>query len=204
MENQVEPGTSVDVLIERLKSHPHEFYNSKCIVDRNAAQLFYGVKFHTLVTVLMVDKQPDEQNLWIDIFSPEERARFRKAFYESIRAVLDTAIMQELVCGENTGVFDPTVAQKRLEEARMKAMQGTIHTRCQGSTAGAAAQNSALGLGQTIGYPPDWLSDSSNINSQYKARLVNEEFAAKIEEQKLSMEAAMGQFKGYIKRLRNK
>lgn len=119
MENPTEvvASTSVDILVERLKTHPEEFFNKDCVVSRDGEKIFAHTKWRRIVTLLMADAPEGfSDNLWLNLFKPDEVKRFRTAMYAAMRAEIDTAIVKVLV-GET-----PDRLNQDAEEARL-AMQ---------------------------------------------------------------------------------
>lgn len=118
-------STSVDVLIARLESHPDEFFCREVVSAYDGARIFASTKWHRITTSLMVDKAPGEQNLWMDLFTPEERERFRAAMYKALRAELDTQIMRVLV-GEDPFKFNPEGLAAQQKQAQWASHQAIL------------------------------------------------------------------------------
>ena len=116
-------STSVDVLIARLESHPDEFFRREAVATYDGAKIFYDTKWKRITTTLLVDRDPGEQNLWMDLFTPDERARFRAAMYKALRAELDTQIMRVLV-GEDPFKFNPEGSAAQQKQAHQSILQG--------------------------------------------------------------------------------
>lgn len=140
-------STSVDVLIARLEPHPDEFFCREAVSAYDGARIFASTKWRRITTSLMVDKAPGEQNLWMDLFTPEERERFRAAMYKALRAELDTQIMRVLV-GEDPFKFNPeglAAQQKQAQWASHQAiLQGFV-----GQTAAHPGSLRNIGISQT-------------------------------------------------------
>lgn len=116
-------STSVDILVERIKTHPEEFFNKDSVVSRDGEKIFAHTKWRRITTLLMAD--PPEgvaDNLWLNLFKPDEVQRFRAAMYAALRAEIDTAIVKVLV-GESPDQLNPDA-----EEARkaMEAMNASL------------------------------------------------------------------------------
>lgn len=118
-------STSVDVLIARLESHPDEFFCREAVSTYDGARIFTNTKWHRITTSLMVDKDPGEQNLWMDLFTPDERERFRTAMYKALRAELDTQIMRVLV-GEDPLKFNPEGLALQRKQAQWASHQAIL------------------------------------------------------------------------------
>lgn len=152
----VNEASSIDVLIERLGTHPQEFFNESAVVDRDGARLFNRVKFYSLVTVLLVDKTPGEYNLWVDLFSEDERKRFRAAFHKAVRAVIDAKVMQVIFAGEDPNAFnrelqkelDEFVCKRQMRAAQTQMAYGQIQAQRQHT---GIQQTSATNIGSSAG-----------------------------------------------------
>lgn len=153
MSEDVSSATSVDVLIERLSSHPQEFYNASAVVSYDGEKIFSGTKYRRIVTTLMVDKQPGEQNLWIDLFTEEERQRFRRAMIAALRGDLDTQIMRTMMGDGDPFAFDPDGQRRREWEQHVSIRQnahGLGHVNAPGAFNRPGAFSSLSDAAQTI------------------------------------------------------
>ncbi len=111
---EVITSTSVDILVERLKTHPEEFFNKDCVVSRDGEKIFAHTKWRRIVTLLMADApEGSSDNLWLNLFKPDEVGRFRAAMYAAMRAEIDTAIVRVLV-GEAPDILNPDAEEARL------------------------------------------------------------------------------------------
>ena len=115
MEAQIDTATtSVDILVERLKTHPEEFFNKDCVVSRDGEKIFAHTKWRRIVTLLMADApEGSSDNLWLNLFKPDEVGRFRVAMYAAMRAEIDTAIVKVLV-GETPDRLNPDAEEEHL------------------------------------------------------------------------------------------
>lgn len=145
MDKEVEAATSVDVLIERLSTHPEEFFNKQSVVTYDGDKIFAGTKWRRIVVTLMVDQKPGEANLWMNLFSGAEKDRFRIAMYAALRSELDGQIMMALMQGsalpmdreEQEVYYKAQALQSQMakyQSAQARYAQGSL-----GSLAGAAA-----------------------------------------------------------------
>lgn len=157
-------STTVDVLIARIETHPDEFFKREAVASYDGEKILAHTKWRRITTSLMVDETASEQNLWINLFSQEERQRFRAAFYKAVRAELDTQIMR-VVLGEDPLKFDPDgqrveamkasqAAQMTRAQAIYQKYQGGMGMGMPGGTGVASALNtqSLSGPAMTIGY----------------------------------------------------
>lgn len=151
MENPTEvvASTSVDILVERLKTHPEEFFNKDCVVSRDGEKIFAHTKWRRIVTLLMADApEGTSDNLWLNLFKPDEVKRFRTAVYAAMRAEIDTAIVKVLV-GETPDHLNPDAEEARLAAQYMNS--ASARYRFYASQAmypgGAAIAGGLLGVG---------------------------------------------------------
>lgn len=154
-------STSVDILVERVKTHPEEFFNKDCVVSRDAEKIFAHTKWRRITTLLMAD--PPEgvaDNLWLNLFKPDEVQRFRAAMYAALRAEIDTAIVKVLV-GESPDQLNPDAEEaRRAVDAMKQAQQRYKFMAAQQANHNLLAQQSmmnmgtagvgAMGVGQTV------------------------------------------------------
>ena len=138
-------STSVDILVERVKTHPEEFFNKDCVVSRDAEKIFAHTKWRRITTLLLADAPEGvTDNLWLNLFKPDEVQRFRKAMYAAMRAEIDTAIVKVLV-GESPDRLNPDAEEVN---AQLEAMRASM----QRYRAMSAQQNSCNVLGaQALG-----------------------------------------------------
>lgn len=104
-------STTVDVLIARLSTHPEEFFVAEAVITQDGARIFAGTKWRRITTMLMTPMN-GEMHLWIEMFSDEEKARFRTAMLEALRGVIDTQMMKVLTGGDPVEL-DPEEKQRR-------------------------------------------------------------------------------------------
>lgn len=94
----IDTCTTVDVLIERLQTHPEEFFDKAHVSTSSARDIVAGTKWQRIASLLWADK-PAQSNLWYDMFTSDERERFKAAFVKAVRAELDAQITNRLVNG---------------------------------------------------------------------------------------------------------
>ena len=144
MTEEISTSTSVDVLIERLKTHPDEFYNRTAISSYDGEKVFAGVKWRRVIVTLMTDTPPTaKDNLWLNLFSEDEKQRFRAAMYETLRGELDGQIMRAMVTGHALD-YD--------EEREMQKAQHSLHQQIQALKASSLqsfANQQAMGIANT-------------------------------------------------------
>lgn len=114
-----ETATSVDVLIERLTTHPQEFFRREHVSREGETRIIEGVKWHRVITLLACGEK-EGFNIWTAMFTAEEKLRFREAFMKAVRAELDAQIMQRLVSG---GEWADVQADIDVKNAQLVAMQ---------------------------------------------------------------------------------
>jgi len=142
MDEEISTHTSVDVLIERLKTHPDEFYNRAAISTYDGAKVFSGVKWRRIIVTLMTDTPSTAgDNLWLNLFSEDEKQRFRAAMYSTLRGELDGQVMRAMVTG-NALDYD---AEKDALEVQKKIMQNSIHAQKLAMQQAYANQQNSIG-----------------------------------------------------------
>ena len=171
--------TTVDVLIERLQTHPEEFFDRTLVSVSGAKDIVGGTKWQRITSLLWADK-PAQTNLWYDMFTSDERERFKAAFTKAVRAELDVQITNRLVNGAEFEDVAQDIAQKQaFIAAQQKAMQN-IGRPSSNTAAGSAGSSGSL-LGP-IGYSNQQrLLDPYNVYNQLKL-LEEEERAQKLAE----------------------
>lgn len=175
MDKEVEAATSVDVLIERLTTHPDEFFNKKAVATYDGDRIFAGTKWRRIVVTLMVDQKPGEANLWMNLFTGPEKDRFRTAMYAALRSELDAQIMMALMQGTampRTEEEEKAWFQAQMNQAQMAMQQYRNQYQNQICSKQAAMGNQPLTTSVIGGPPPsrtirssfqqyltDWLGD---------------------------------------------
>lgn len=195
-------STTVDVLIARLETHPDEFFKREAVASYDGEKILARTKWRRITASLMVDETASEQNLWINLFSQEERQRFRAAFYKAVRAEMDTQIMR-VVLGEDPLKFDPDGQRlEQLEAARiaqMKRMQAGYQGAMgmPGGTGVASAFNSQgiSGAAMTIGYGQALQNTLSAEEVEREVLTIENKYreAAKLHERRLKSLATRAQ-----------
>lgn len=142
MDKEVEAATSVDVLIERLATHPDEFFNKHAVVTYDGDKIFAGTKWRRIVVTLMVDAAPGEANLWMNLFTGPEKDRFRTAMYAALRSELDAQIMMALMKG--TAMPRTEEEEKAWYQAQMGQTQMATYSRGQAAQGAIAGGSSIL------------------------------------------------------------
>lgn len=94
----IDTCTTVDVLIERLQTHPEEFFDKALVSVSGAKDIVAGSKWQRITSLLWADK-PQQTNLWYDMFTSDERERFKAAFVKAVRAELNAQITNRLING---------------------------------------------------------------------------------------------------------
>jgi len=162
-------STTVDVLIARISTHPEEFFVAEAVITQDGARIFAGTKWRRITTMLMAPTN-GEMNLWIEMFSDEEKARFRTAMLEALRGVIDTQMMKVLTGGDPVEL-DPEEKQRRQEIAMKQAlMQQYAQNQQQMNALGAMASQGLTGH-LTLGYG----GPSLPSHSSYEKYLEDEE-----------------------------
>jgi len=92
-EAAVEVQTSVDMLIARMETHPHEFFNAELLPKLDASEVLKGCKWGRLASHIC---NPTAKGL----FSLDEKERFAVALDRTMREALDVLIVKALVAGE--------------------------------------------------------------------------------------------------------
>lgn len=116
-------STSVDILVERIKTHPEEFFNKDSVVSRDGEKIFAHTKWRRITTLLLADAPAGStDNLWLNLFKPDEVQRFRAAMYAALRAEIDTTIVKVLV-GESPDKLNPDAEEAT---AAMEAMNASM------------------------------------------------------------------------------
>lgn len=190
-------STSVDVLIARLESHPDEFFRREAVSTYDGARIFANTKWHRITTTLLVDRAHGEQNLWMDLFTREERERFRSAMYKALRAELDTQIMRVLV-GEDPLKFNPEGQAMQQKQAQWAAH----HANLQGFGSHTIATPGSLNIGNALTGAATAASTTaltqSHFDSMQKAQdgRLKQEFEA--EEQRFTFGRLADRVKGWL------
>jgi len=130
-EPKIEVQTSVDMLISRMETHPHEFFNAELLPKLQATSLLEGCKWGRLAAHIC---SPTSHGL----FSTAEKERFATALDRIMREALDVLIVQSLVTNEP---FEkkPTMATSTMATSTLTSAQ------MQGLYQNAGMQNSQLG-----------------------------------------------------------
>lgn len=108
----IDTCTTVDVLIERLQTHPEEFFDKAHVSTSSARDIVAGTKWQRITSLLWADK-PAQTNLWYDMLTSDERERFKAAFTKAVRAELDVQITNRLVNGAEFEDVAQDIAQKQ-------------------------------------------------------------------------------------------
>lgn len=140
----IDTSTSVDVLIERLQTHPEEFFDKTRVSVRGAEDIVFGTKWQRITSLLWAD-EPQQTNLWYDMFTSDERERFKAAFVKAVRAELDAQITNRLINGAE---FEDVAQEIALKQAHYVAQQKQAQLIIQKT---AAAQRQLGGLLGTAG-----------------------------------------------------
>lgn len=108
-EAKVEIVTTVDMLIARMKTHPHEFFNAELLPKLDASDVLKGCKWGRLASHIC---NPTTTGL----FSLDEKERFASALDKTMREALDVMIVSSLVTGEE---FEkrPSVSEQQAYDA---------------------------------------------------------------------------------------
>lgn len=114
-------STTVDVLIARLSTHPEEFFVAEAVITQDGARIFAGTKWRRITTMLMTPMNV-EGNMWLEMFSDEEKARFKAAMMGALRGVIDTQMMKVLTGGDPVEL-DPEEKQRRQEIAMQQQIR---------------------------------------------------------------------------------
>ena len=113
-------ASTIDVLIARLSTHPEEFFNADAVVTQDGARIFQHTKWRRITAMLM--DPTNGPNLWVELFKPAEKQRFRDAMHTALRGVLDTQMMKVLMGGDPIEL-DPEEKARREEVAMKMAHQ---------------------------------------------------------------------------------
>jgi len=140
----IDTCTTVDVLIERLQTHPEEFFDKALVSVSGAKDIVAGSKWQRITSLLWADK-PQQTNLWYDMFTSDERERFKAAFVKAVRAELDAQITNRLINGAE---FEDVAQEIALKQAHYVAQQKQAQLIVQKT---AAAQRQLGGLLGTAG-----------------------------------------------------
>lgn len=156
MTEEISTSTSVDVLIERLKTHPDEFYNRAAVSSYDGEKVFSGVKWRRVIVTLMTDTPSTAgDNLWLNLFSDDEKQRFRDAMYATLRGELDGQVMRAMVTGhalDYDADKEQMMAQNALSKAQLQAQKAAMMQAYQNQQLmGIANQQNSLG-NLTVGY----------------------------------------------------
>lgn len=193
-------STSVDVLIARLESHPDEFFCREAVSSYDGARIFANTKWRRITTSLMVDKDPGEQNLWMDLFTPDERERFRTAMYKALRAELDTQIMRVLV-GEDPLKFNPEGQALQQNQAQRASHQAILQGFARQTTAypGSLQHIGSALTGVTTAAGTTSLAQSYNQSMQdVQAKLDSLKQDLEAEEQRFTFGRLADKVKGWL------
>lgn len=148
MTEEISTSTSVDVLIERLKTHPDEFYNRAAISSYDGEKVFSGVKWRRVIVTLMTDTPPTaKDNLWLNLFSDDEKQRFRTAMYATLRGELDGQVMRAMVTGHALDYgAEKEALDRQIQAQKMSAMQAYQNQNLMGHANTFSNQNLSGGL----------------------------------------------------------
>ena len=117
-EPKIEVQTSVDMLISRMETHPHEFFNAELLPKLQATSLLEGCKWGRLAAHIC---SPTSHGL----FSTAEKERFATALDRIMREALDVLIVQSLVTNEpfekKPSTATSTMATSTLTSAQMQS-----------------------------------------------------------------------------------
>jgi hypothetical protein len=90
----VEGYTTVDMLIERLGTHPDEFFNASRLPLLDGSKCLEGVRWRKLVGHLC-------NAATTGMFSLEEKSRFAIALDKAMRVAFDALLIQSIITGES-------------------------------------------------------------------------------------------------------
>lgn len=134
-EPQVVPATTVDMLIERIGTHPQEFFNTETIWRLDATETLVNTRWRTLTSHLC---NPATTGL----FSQDEKKRFTKALDVAMRQAFDAHLCRALVTGETLDA-----EFKREESKKAGAVMAAQQMAAQQNAQNQAYQNALYGQG---------------------------------------------------------
>jgi hypothetical protein len=95
METPSDTSAALEMLIERIETHPEEFFNVDMVAGRG--NLSNGMKNVRWMYIVRMLEGPTS------VFSDKERACFNEALRRAQRKVIDTEIIRAIVTGEEYG-----------------------------------------------------------------------------------------------------
>ena len=114
----MDTATTVDMLIERMKTHPQEFFNEASLGSGDANAIFSATKWRR-ITVALLEESPTVGNMIQAWFKPTEIVRFREGLMGVMRDAFDAQLVEALVSGRPT--FD--------KPAELNVTSGSLYTR---------------------------------------------------------------------------
>lgn len=97
----MDTATTVDMLIERMKTHPQEFFNEASLGSGDANAIFSATKWRR-ITVALLEESPTVGNMIQAWFKPTEIVRFREGLMGVMRDAFDAQLVEALVSGRPT------------------------------------------------------------------------------------------------------